>query len=506
MNSAAVLRGGASADTDLESLRATLVRTRPGEVAHEAAVDRLRVLADPAGAMWAQWQLGAYLLSAEARPGAVEEAAVWLRRAAEAGLAPAMDRLADLHLRAQGMDFAPDRALALQLQLAERGYYRAAWEAAYLASRLGRAEARTFARHPVSAATLYARACALGNPQAYYSLGLCFAEGRHGAPCDPVFAKALLQRAADGRIVGASEAASAWPPEADPALAAQWHRRLKANLDAAQPGLERLRPSEGPVDVALDPLLPRLEAHLAGVGHPALALDAAGRLVVGAPSTAQGASVDDAPALRWLSERPRVAVADTFASREECDCLLTRFAPQLSQARQYVGTGSANDLAELQLFSGEGVPIGPLACDSVVRMLERRVLDLAGWQRQALEPCSIIRYRPGQAYQPHVDYFNSEQIAANPVQRMDFGGQRVATFLVYLRAPKAGGETEYVHAGLKVKGEPGMAVLHYNVTPDGEPDPQSLHAGRAVVQGEKWLWRSTLRAKALVGPLPATNR
>lgn len=41
-------------------------------------------------------------------------------------------------------------------------------------------------------------------------------------------------------------------------------------------------------------------------------------------------------------------------------------------------------------------------------------------------------------------------------------------------------------------------MLHYNVSADGEADPASLHAGRPIEGGEKWLWRSTLRANPLV--------
>ena len=78
----------------------------------------------------------------------------------------------------------------------------------------------------------------------------------------------------------------------------------------------------------------------------------------------------------------------------------------------------------------------------------------------------------------------------------DLGGQRVATFMVYLRAPDRGGETEYPRRGLLVRGRRGMAVVHYNVA-DGVPDPASLHAGRPVLEGEKWLWRSTLREHSM---------
>lgn len=134
--------------------------------------------------------------------------------------------------------------------------------------------------------------------------------------------------------------------------------------------------------------------------------------------------------------------------------------------------------------------------DVVMRTLQRRAGTSLGWQLAYMEPSSIIRYEPGHAYEPHVDYFTDQQVALNQVHRGDLGGQRIATFLVYLRAPERGGETEYPEAGLAVRGERGKAVVHYNVI-DGRPDPRSLHAGRPVEAGEKWLWRSTLREHAM---------
>jgi prolyl 4-hydroxylase len=73
----------------------------------------------------------------------------------------------------------------------------------------------------------------------------------------------------------------------------------------------------------------------------------------------------------------------------------------------------------------------------------------------------------------------------------------VASFLLCLKAPDAGGETVYDHTGLSVKYETGMATLHFNVTPDGSPDAQSLHHGCPVQLGQKWLLRTTLRENSL---------
>ena len=481
---------------EIENLRSALLSSQPGEAAHEAALQQMRDIADRPDGVLAQWLLGAYFLSAEARPGGISEAWVWVERAATAGVAPAMDRLADLHLRGLLRPRSIASALSLQLQLADRGFYRSAWEAGYLLDWQSEESGEPASR--AEPASLYARACALAYPQAYFSLGMRFVQG-NGVRQDRDFGRALLIRAADGRFLGAQDAADRFAPAHECPGAVEWHRRLKQNLDAAQPGLERLRPSDGPTQETLNPLIPRLEAHFASIGHTSIGMDANGRLRV-ALNEENSSTVQDKQ-WQWLSEQPRVACAHRFATIEECAHLINKVAAQLTQARGYAGAGSANDTAELSFFNGEGTPIRALYCDSVIRRLEHRLMRMTDWSPDALEPCSIIRYLPGQAYQPHVDFFSDEQIEINRNLRRDHGGQRIATFLLYLRAPDMGGETEYLHAGLRVKGEAGMAVLHYNVTPDGRADTQSLHSGRAIEQGEKWLWRSTLRAMPLVGAL-----
>lgn len=483
------------------ALAQSLLGNNPlGHPDHERGLDLLHVAATGPRMLEAQWLLGAYHLMVTARPGALAQARHWLGLAAEAGVAPAIDRLADLDLRGLGRPVDARAALRRHLQLADRGFYRSAWFAGYL---LDHAAVAPEPGQPWHAASAFARACALGFPQAYFSLGLRFASGV-GVEADADLAVALLQRAADGRFPQAREALRTLLPDHAGDAAALWHARLKQNLDAAQPMLERLRPPEGPTPDAVNPLVPALEAHLAALGHPALRLDAAGRLQVGDPDRRGDRAGHPLPQWHWLCRSPRLAQARGFATLEECAHLVGKAAPLLTQARNYASAGSSNDEAELVQFSGVGAPIKVLDADPVMRMLEQRLAQLAQWPVQAMEPCSIIRYQAGQQYAPHVDYFTDDQIERNRVERRDASGQRMATFLLYLVVPESGGQTHYHAPGISVSGEPGMGLIHYNTTLDGAVDPASRHSGSTIIAGEKWLWRSTLRQRPVLdaGPDP----
>ncbi|KAL6517627.1 hypothetical protein OROMI_033328 [Orobanche minor] len=77
------------------------------------------------------------------------------------------------------------------------------------------------------------------------------------------------------------------------------------------------------------------------------------------------------------------------------------------------------------------------------------------------------RYEKNQLYRPHNDYFSD-------TFNLKYGGQRVATMLMYLSDGVEGGETYFPQAG---DGDMGL---------DGHTDPSSLHGGCEVVAGEKW--------------------
>lgn len=473
-----------------------LARHRYGTNEHERGLALLSEAADGAGGLEAKWMLGAYYLQVNARPDARDGAARALIETAEAGMPMAVDRLVDLHLRGWGVERSPQRALELLRRLADQGYPRAAWEAGYLCSETGIADEAD------QACTELARACALGYPFAYYSLGLRFALGA-GTRRDPAFARALLQRAADAKIPDALAAADALVPEdLHGEQATVWYTRLKANLDAAHPQLQRLQPGLAKAGAPLVPGLQAIEAHLAAIDHPSIALDADGRLRVVADGNASLRAGHHG--WQWRSEQPRVGICEGFATREECAHLMNKVEATLSRPGAYRRSG-ANDDAETVSFNGSGSPIGVMHTDPVVRTLEQRIAGMTDWSMDALEPCSIIRYQSGEQYRPHVDFFTDDQIESNAAERQDHGGQRIATFLLYLRAPESGGETVYHGSDLTVRGEQGMGVIHYNVTPDGQQDRASEHSGRPIERGEKWLWRSTLRANPFdrpAGPKP----
>ena len=121
--------------------------------------------------------------------------------------------------------------------------------------------------------------------------------------------------------------------------------------------------------------------------------------------------------------------------------------------------------------------------------LEQRIAALVGLPVEHGEQLQILHYQPGEQYEPHVDWFYPEQHGYAAVTA--HGGQRIASVVIYLNTPEAGGGTHFPHAGLTVTATRGWAV--YFAYEGG--DQTSLHAGLPVDAGEKWIATRWLRER-----------
>jgi prolyl 4-hydroxylase len=110
------------------------------------------------------------------------------------------------------------------------------------------------------------------------------------------------------------------------------------------------------------------------------------------------------------------------------------------------------------------------------------------------EPIQVVRYGPGQEYRPHLDQF-SEQLDAGR-REIARGGQRGATFLVYLVRPEIGGATIFPKLGLAVPPIPMAAVYWTHQLPSGHTDERTLHGGAPVLAGVKYAANVWLRRPA----------
>lgn len=134
--------------------------------------------------------------------------------------------------------------------------------------------------------------------------------------------------------------------------------------------------------------------------------------------------------------------------------------------------------------------------DFIVGLTLKRITKLGEKDITHAEPLAVLRYLPGQQYQVHYDYFTNSGDAAQLVEMR--GGQRTTTVFVYLNDVEAGGETDFPLLHVHVSPAQGKAVKFMNLDSKGEPNTQTLHAGKPVIRGEKWLLTVWFRQRPFV--------
>lgn len=402
-------------------------------------------------------------------PDAAAECARWYRKAAEHGHPVAQDRLADLCMLGYGVPADDAEACRWYTRTAGQAYPHALCNLAYMQSKgLGSVQDGR------AAAENYLRAAALGDRAGLFNLGLRQASGDGGPAAHACLALAAF---------------AGYP------LAEEELVRLDARMDGAQRARgEQLTHSlrlclrafrqrfDSDAQLAENPaaLLNFALGNLATLGEPAFTLAGAG--------TATGVAHRPDPP-REINAAPRIFTVDNFVSVSECAHLLALATERLIPA----SAGTADTLSREQTaFTGMAASFGVADGDAVLRNIARRIGGTFGLPATHVEPISVLRYGANDRYAPHVDFFVPERLAHN-LAIGDHAGQRVASFLVYLRAPERGGETHYLKLEKKIAGQARMALCHFNLTPAGVPDYATLHTGEPVLAGEKWLARTTLR-------------
>jgi prolyl 4-hydroxylase len=182
-------------------------------------------------------------------------------------------------------------------------------------------------------------------------------------------------------------------------------------------------------------------------------------------------------------ESPALRVLGNLLSPEECNALIEEAKPRLQRAKTIDSSGK-QQIDARRTSEGMFFTIGE---SPLVRRIEQRIATLLSIPMDHGEGLQILHYLPGQQYEPHYDWFDPEQPGFAAVTAK--GGQRIASLVMYLNTPEAGGGTAFPDIGLTVTAMRGSATYFAYDT----GDTASLHAGLPVQKGEKWIATKWLR-------------
>lgn len=191
-----------------------------------------------------------------------------------------------------------------------------------------------------------------------------------------------------------------------------------------------------------------------------------------------------------LSWSPRIFIFRHFLTDAECDYLIDLAKPFLTPS-MVVDNSKANGNLIDKRRSSEGMAFPKYHNDPIIAEIEKRISLLTLIPIEHGENIQILHYHQGGEYQPHYDYFDAN--TPGGASYLENGGQRVASFLMYLNTPAAGGATIFPTAEIKVQPIKGDALLFFDCQLDGEVDSLTFHGGAPVLRGEKWLATRWLR-------------
>jgi prolyl 4-hydroxylase len=123
--------------------------------------------------------------------------------------------------------------------------------------------------------------------------------------------------------------------------------------------------------------------------------------------------------------------------------------------------------------------------DDRVRSIDLRICTLMGLDERQGETLQGQRYAPDQYFRTHHDFFHTDQ--AYFAKEQECGGQRTWTAMIFLNAPEAGGDTNFLYAGLRVTPKPGLLLMWDNMDANGAPNLYAAHEGCAVESGTKYI-------------------
>ena len=216
-----------------------------------------------------------------------------------------------------------------------------------------------------------------------------------------------------------------------------------------------------------------------------------------------------------LSLRPLVLRAFDFLGPAECEYIIDKSEPEMLPSPtvkmdQDVDLPDTTWRTSTQHFlDSEG--------DDIITAIDVRTAKITRTRRAMQEPVQVLRYKPGEKYDQHTDYFDARFYQNDPsTLKLIRNGEnnRLITVLWYMTNVTEGGETIFPKAfggrghplddgttncndrpdALKVKPVQGDVIVFYSLYADGSVDEHSLHAACPVGANQikyaanKWIW------------------
>lgn len=179
---------------------------------------------------------------------------------------------------------------------------------------------------------------------------------------------------------------------------------------------------------------------------------------------------------KWkvYGKQTKVYTIDNFLSNDICDKIINE------------SKGSLKDSTITRFIKGFRTSKTSVNVDD---MIDKYLEDYFDIQNTVSEKTQVQYYQVGNQFKPHHDWFDDKDN-----EYIGNRGQRTWTIMVYLNDTEEGGTTDFTHLGLSFKPKKGSAVVWYNLKDDKSGNMDTMHTGRPVIKGEKWIITKWIRS------------
>jgi prolyl 4-hydroxylase len=181
-------------------------------------------------------------------------------------------------------------------------------------------------------------------------------------------------------------------------------------------------------------------------------------------------------------------IIDNFITTEESDSIINFFSDKLSPS-MVIGDSYLRNSDDCYIDL-DSISDGKLT--KVLQNLKNKISEFSELPIENQELLTIIRYKKGQHFKPHLDAFHDYN--EFEIEEL-LGGQRLKTYIICLQPSLSGGETKFDKLNKTIKLEKNQCIYWSNVDENGNIYPESLHSGIDPEEGEKWILTCWIREK-----------
>ncbi len=180
-------------------------------------------------------------------------------------------------------------------------------------------------------------------------------------------------------------------------------------------------------------------------------------------------------------------IVDNLLSEEQCSSVMKYFGDKLIPSK-VIGEESLRTSDDHYI---QKELIDDIEVLDVVEYLQNKFAKICNLPIENQELLTIIRYKVGQEFKPHLDVFQKIDMEVQSI----LGGQRTWTFITCLKESDIGGETCFPKRNEILKLKAGQCLFWKNTDSDGNIFEDSLHSGKTPISGEKWIVTCWVREK-----------